>query len=132
MSDDYDIGYGKPPKHTQFQPGRSGNPKGRPKGARCLKSDLRDEITELVPVTIGGRTRRVSKQRLILMSLAAKAAKGNVPAAQRLIDLIIQLLGIEDERSAARPLSDTDQLILNRFLGGDLPPEAPSGGQSDA
>ena len=30
----YEVGYGKPPKSTQFKPGRSGNPKGRTKGSR--------------------------------------------------------------------------------------------------
>ena len=35
MSDDDDpVGYKTPPKNTQFQPGQSGNPKGRPKGTK--------------------------------------------------------------------------------------------------
>jgi hypothetical protein len=39
-SGDYQVGYGKPPKHTQFKPGKSGNPQGRPKGTKNLKTDL--------------------------------------------------------------------------------------------
>ncbi len=33
------VGYCKPPKRTRFQPGQSGNPRGRPKGTKNLKTD---------------------------------------------------------------------------------------------
>jgi hypothetical protein len=33
---EYAVGYGRPPQHTQFQPGRSGNPKSRAKGSKNL------------------------------------------------------------------------------------------------
>ena len=114
---DYEVGYGKPPRKNQFQPGRSGNPKGRPKGAKGLKAELREELNELVTVSSDGKSKRIRKRRLILKALAAKAAKGNVAAADRIIALIIQIEGLEDERPGRRPLSETDQLILDQFLG---------------
>jgi hypothetical protein len=43
---DYDVGHAKPPKHTRFQPGQSGNPRGRPKGTKNLKTDLIEELGE--------------------------------------------------------------------------------------
>ena len=43
MSDDYEVGYKKPPIHTRFKPGVSGNPKGRPKGTKNLATDLAEE-----------------------------------------------------------------------------------------
>ncbi len=43
---DYEVGYGKPPRHTRFQPGRSGNPRGRPKDTKNLKTDLIEELAE--------------------------------------------------------------------------------------
>ncbi len=42
----YDVGYRKPPKHTRFKPGQSGNPRGRPKGTKNLKTDLIEELGE--------------------------------------------------------------------------------------
>ena len=56
----YRVGYGKPPKATQFKRGRSGNPKGRPKGSRKLASDLADELEEKITVREEGRSRRIS------------------------------------------------------------------------
>ena len=38
------VGYKQPPKHTQFKPGQSGNPKGRPKGTQNLATDLAEEL----------------------------------------------------------------------------------------
>ena len=55
MSDEYEVGHGKPPKHTQFKPGESGNPKGRPKGTKNLATDLSEELAEMIVVNEGGR-----------------------------------------------------------------------------
>jgi hypothetical protein len=49
MSEDYEVGYGKPPKHTQFQKGASGNAKGRLKGTKNLSTDLVNMFIKLVP-----------------------------------------------------------------------------------
>ena len=90
MSDsDYDVGYKKPPNSNQFQPGQSGNPKGRPKGVKNLATDLEEELEQFVVVHEGNQTLKVTKQRAMLKSLFAKAMKGDVRASAALINLIV-------------------------------------------
>lgn len=115
---DYEVGYRRPPRQHRFQPGKSGNPKGRPKGAKGLKAELKEELDELVPVTVNGKTKRMRKRRVVIKALTQQAAKGNVTAADKLIALIIQAEGLEDERPPSRSLSNTDEQILTQFLGG--------------
>lgn len=118
MSDEnYDVGYGRPPKHTQFKKGQSGNPKGRKKGARGLKTDLRSELNERIEITENGKTVKLTKQQLMVKQLAAKAIKGDVRAIGKLADLTIALLGAEDEtRKAAATLPADDDAILQAWL----------------
>ncbi len=115
--DDYEVGYGRPPKHGQFKKGQSGNPKGRKKGARGLKTDLKAELNERIAITENGKTRKLTKQRLLVKQLAAKALTGNVPAISKLTDLALALLGPDDEQVATRKsLSADDDAILRNFL----------------
>ena len=76
---DYEVGYGKPPKHTRFKKNQSGNSRGRPKGARGLKAELEAELNEYVSVTINGKSKRVRKRRLVVAALTAKAIKAMCP-----------------------------------------------------
>ena len=85
---EYDVGYGRPPKHGRFAPGQSGNPKGRKKGSKNLATDLAEELAEKIRVREGVRERSVSKQRAILKALVAKALKGDTRAAHLLIGLV--------------------------------------------
>ncbi len=90
---DDDVGYGKPPRHTRFAPGQSGNPGGRPQGPRSLAHDLREEMEEAVTLTEGESERTLSKQRSILRSLTARAAGGDARATAMVLDLVQRLFG---------------------------------------
>ena len=74
---DYEVGYGKPPKGTQFKPGQSGNPRGRPKGTKNLKTDLMEELREKIVIREGDRPQKVSKQRAMVKSVVNRAIKGD-------------------------------------------------------
>lgn len=117
-------GYGKPPIPTRFQPGRSGNPRGRPKGAKGLRAELKAELDEFVTVEVNGKKKRIRKRRLVIKALAAKAAKGDVRAAEKLLALVIQAEGFEDQRPDKQKLTDNDLKILERFMEGGTPSDA--------
>jgi len=110
----YRIGYGKPPKATQFKKGKSGNPRGRPKGRRNLATDLAAELNEHVTVREEGRSRRISKQRALIKSLMAKALQGDVRATTAFLALYARVITeIPEEQADAL---ETDELqILRRF-----------------
>lgn len=118
--DQDEVGYGRPPKKHQFKKGRSGNPKGRPKGARGLKTDLKAELTSLVAITENGKTKKITKQQVVLKSLVAKAAKGDTKAASQVLTMVIQILGIEDERTGRTDLTPSELDMLDSYLAGDL------------
>ena len=63
-SNDYLIGYKKPPLHTQYKPGQTGNPKGRPKGVKNLSTDLQEELESKILITEANQRHVVTKQRV--------------------------------------------------------------------
>ena len=86
MSDGYEVGYGKPPKTTQFQKGVSGNPKGRPKKARDFDHELLRESRASITLNENGSRRRISKHEAAIKQLINKAISGNIPALRTYLD----------------------------------------------
>ena len=115
MSDDYEVGYGKPPKGTRFRKGRSGNPMGRPKGTRNFRTDLREELAEPISLRQDGRVATVSSQRAVLKQLRATALKGDRHARDRFLDYAERFGQDEAAEDAERALAQGDQDILERF-----------------
>lgn len=113
MTEDYGVGFRKPPKHSQFRKGQSGNPKGRPKGSRNFKTDARDMLKAPVPVKENGRTRTVSTQMGALLRLREKALSGDTRALNRLLDLARTYNDDEMAEAAAAALAPSDQAILD-------------------
>jgi len=115
MSEEFEVGYGKPPKHTQFQKGASGNAKGRAKGTKNLKTDLVEELQEQVLIKEGGKGKSVSKQRAMIKSLMAMAVRGDTRAANLLLNMFIKLVPDEVDEKETSDLTQTDLAILERF-----------------
>lgn len=114
--DDYEVGYMKPPKHTQFKKGQSGNPKGRPKGTKNFKTDLMEEFSEQITITEGGKQMPVSKQRAMIKRTMQKALSGEIPAIRLLAGWGMLLdVNLADDAAAAQ-LSPDDEAILRQYL----------------
>jgi hypothetical protein len=109
----YEVGYGKPPTHTQYRPGQSGHP-GRRKGVRNLKTDVKRTLAMPVKVKEGGRTRTRSTQEATLMVLREKALKGNTRALERIVELAFRFNN--DEAGQAEQLPAADQAILAAYV----------------
>jgi replication-associated recombination protein RarA len=109
------VGYRRPPKHSQFKPGRSGNPRGRPKGAKNLSTELLEELHERVKVKEGGREKTISKQRAMLKSLMAKAVKGDTRAANTLLNMLLKLVHRDEMDAEDRAATKTDEQVLEDF-----------------
>ncbi len=114
MTDGYETGYGKPPKQGQFKKGQSGNPKGRPKGAKNLKTALEKEMKAMVTLKEGGKIKKVSKNEALVKSIINKAVSGDTKSAQLATTLIKELLPLIDvEGAGARVLGEEDLAVLN-------------------
>jgi Family of unknown function (DUF5681) len=81
----YRVGYGKPPKQHQYQPGQSGNSKGRPKGAKSTSTLLRETLDRKIEVRTGATVRKVSVREAIMIRLAEAALKGDIKSAHFLL-----------------------------------------------
>jgi hypothetical protein len=110
----YDVGYGKPPRATQFKPGRSGNPKGRAKGARNFASIVTAALNERVTVIENGKRRRITKLEAAMKQLTNRAATGEPRATQTLLALA-QAAEIQTD-SPAPASSVADDIVMRELV----------------
>jgi hypothetical protein len=112
----YDVGYGKPPKDTQFKKGQSGNLKGRPKGTLNLATVLERTLREEVVINESGRRKVITKLEAAITQLVNKAASGDGHSIRYLCQLVISA----EERSVAveptTQFSETDQRVIDNIL----------------
>ena len=115
QNDDYGVGYRKPPRASRWRKGQSGNPRGRQKGARNLKTELAEELSEIISVKEQGLARKITKQRALIKAMTAKAVQGDTRAANLLINTIFRLLRPELIEDKPPELTKEDQAILDTF-----------------
>jgi hypothetical protein len=106
----YSVGYGKPPREHQFQPGQSGNRKGRPKGAKNTSTLLREILDRKVEMRIRGKSRKVSVREAILIRFAESALKGDIKPAAFLLQRY-DMSDTDNEQTADGVTLDEQEII---------------------
>jgi hypothetical protein len=110
---EYDVGYRRPPKKTQFTPGQSGNPKGRPKGAKNEATIWRTIFNRKVAIREGGRTRKVSLLEAMLLKYTERALNGEAKAA----DFVLNRFGMTARAAPeTEELGQDDRQVIDDFL----------------
>ncbi|RST31352.1 hypothetical protein HMF7854_11250 [Sphingomonas ginkgonis] len=84
MNKEEQVGPGRPPKFYQFKPGQSGNPKGRPRGSRNLKTIVSRLLDQEVKSPLDRSD--VSIREVLVENLFIEAMNGNLKAAQYLLE----------------------------------------------
>ena len=113
---DYEVGYGKPPHHTRFKKGQSGNPRGRPSGSKNLATVLSEALNELVIVAENGGRRKITKRQAIITQLVNQSAKADWRATKILLD-ILQAIESRSEPAAAETssFSEADEKVIEQL-----------------
>ena len=109
---DYEVGYGKPPRETRFKRGQSGNPRGRPPGAKNLSTLLNEALNELVVVTENGGRKRISKRRAAFKQLVNDAAKGEWRALKLLVDILQDIERRSEPQTEESSFSLADEKVI--------------------
>lgn len=84
---DIEVGYKRTPKATQFKPGQSGNPKGRPKGSTSTGALLKKILAKQITSIENGKTKKISLDEATIHTVTSKAAKGDYKSAKLTIEL---------------------------------------------
>ncbi|MGI8568326.1 MAG: DUF5681 domain-containing protein [Methylocella sp.] len=82
MKPRYDVGYGKPPLHTRFRKGQSGNPKGRGNGTKDFATIFMKAMSQPVTINENGKRKKISKLAAAVTQLANDAARGDKKSIQ--------------------------------------------------
>jgi hypothetical protein len=113
---DYEVGYGKPPRHTCFKKGQSSNPRGRPSGSKNLTTLLNEALNESVIVAENGGRRKITKRQAIFKQLVNRSAQGDLKATQILLAVLQQIERRADPGSGQTAIfAEADQQIIRRI-----------------
>jgi hypothetical protein len=116
MTRDYEVGYGKPPLHTRFQKGRSGNPNGRPRGKKNLATLLSDALDQKIIVVENGRRKKISKREAIVTQLVNQSASADLKATQIVLAMLRDVETRADSGCAdIESLTEADWQIIQRI-----------------
>src|SRR5436305_13442975 len=113
---DHEVGYRNPPRHTRFTKGQSGNPRGRPPGAKNLKTLLSDALNEFVIVSENGGRRKITKREAIVTQLVNRSASADFRAIQILLGRVRDIEAqTESAYAETSDFSEADEKVIEQL-----------------
>jgi hypothetical protein len=116
----YKVGKGRPPIEYRFQKGRSGNPKGRPKGAKGVNTLAIEILGAKVPVRTPDGEQRMNAPQIALNKLRTLSAKGELPAILAVLRQWAQAVpdhvAMPTEQVASLVLTPAEQQLLDMMI----------------
>jgi hypothetical protein len=112
---EYEIGYRKPPLHTRFQKGKSGNPKGRPRGKKNMSTLLSTALNASIVVVANGRRKKITKREAIVTQLVNKSAAADLKATQIVLSMLRELESQDDGPADPAVFTEADHEIIRRI-----------------
>ena len=111
------VGYCKPPTKTRFQKGRSGNPKGRPKGTLNVAAVLARTLREPVVINENGQRKTITKMEAAVKQLANRAASGELAAVKQLLALsVLAEQSLKDTKPEPASLKEANEKVMAQIL----------------
>ena len=126
-NEDYEVGYGRPPRAGQFKKGQSGNPKGRPKAAKNVETMLRETLMRKISIAENGRRKKITALEAFFRQTLNNALGGDARASDKLLKLLpilqsaLEREAIEAEVAAAEAARDDRPVLaaLAKMMGRD-------------
>ena len=115
-SNNYKIGYKRPPTAHAFKPGQSGNPAGRPKGRKKFATLLQEIVNRKVP--IAGSTKKITMGEAVLRKIFSSAVTGDAKAQEMVLGLMESYLGVDVNSGFDPELRAREQSILAQLFTG--------------
>ena len=112
---DYEVGYGKPPRNTQFKKGQSGNPRGRPSGSKNLATLVSVALNEPVIVVENGGGRKITKREAIIKQLVNRSTKADWRAIKILLDIVREIENRVEPETGESSFSAADEKVIEQI-----------------
>jgi hypothetical protein len=139
MSPGYSVGYKKPPVHSQFKPGQSGNPRGRPKKTPTVSQFVQKHLRKTVVVIIGDEPQKLSMMEAIAIRQVSLAAKGDHKSTQFVMDTLAGSDADSQDKlgellQCFRAIDDSRSAISRKSIPTPKPPRSSEkpGGEDEA
>lgn len=110
----YEIGYRRPPESGRFKTGKSGNPKGRPKGSTNFLTILERELSQTVVVNENGKKKTITRMQAMVKRIVAGALQGDLKALMTLFEILRRTGKFEESGEALLP--EDYQSVLNSYV----------------